>query len=316
MRSRVANGDAALRDADERPGARVLRRATSCRGRWRRCTCRSCGTRPCRHPTACASSSWPPRSPGPLRAAGEFLDQRQVRDPARLRDLEDPVVERGGLRRRARLGDRRERHPALARVHGRADRDALRDVQLLERSRPRDLHQDGAARGRDDDRPVDHGGRGRRDRRRRGRRRHGVGIAVGRESAPLGAAPRTRRPRLTHAPCGRGTSRSSVPVHAPASSRAGLSALIGRTGIVPPSLTSAVARPVFGFCREFGLVRPQSVSDSTLPPLSIGSVPVQFDSACGPPSTSCPRLAAMIVPWAVGAAALFSTASPPPAGPG
>ena len=51
----VADVHRALRDARQRPRAGVLARATSCRGRSRRCTCRWCGTRPSRHPRACAS---------------------------------------------------------------------------------------------------------------------------------------------------------------------------------------------------------------------------------------------------------------------
>src|SRR3954453_20519445 len=68
---------------------------------------------------------------GRVRApAGERLDQPQLGHRAWLGDLEDPVVERRRLRLAALLGHRRQRDLALPDVDRRAERDALRSVEL------------------------------------------------------------------------------------------------------------------------------------------------------------------------------------------
>ena len=58
----VPHLDRPARDLRQRPVATILRRARSSRARSRSCICRSCGTCPCRCPTACRAPTWDPSS--------------------------------------------------------------------------------------------------------------------------------------------------------------------------------------------------------------------------------------------------------------
>ena len=209
----VAHGDTPLRTRVSVPAHESCDeplRAADGRGAV---ACRSSGRSPSRHPTACATSSWPPRAARARfgQRLHQLLDQREVGDPARLRDPEDAVVELRGLRRRARPGDRGQLDDALPRVDGRADRDALRRVEVDEALLPR--------RRTSPPCPCACATTIVRFATGVGPATVGVGAGVagrigGSASAPPRAAvaawPRTR-PGRSPAPCGRATSRWSGP---------------------------------------------------------------------------------------------------------
>src|SRR5439155_19181358 len=71
---------------------------------------------------------------GLARSAGsELLDELELRDPPGLGDLEDAAVEQRALGRLPGLGDGVQPDLAVTRVDDRAERDALRRVDRLER---------------------------------------------------------------------------------------------------------------------------------------------------------------------------------------
>ena len=268
----VAHRDAPLRDARQRPGARVLDEPLRAADRRRAVAPRRAEGAAAVAPQLALLRS-PLRGPRPAASTAHQLGEPQVGDAARLRDEEEPVEEPRRLRRRAGSGtDVSSTTPLRVSTVEPIGMPCAASRSTNSRL-PRGRNADAARDLADDDGPVRHRrGHGRRlsgarrrgqDRRGRwafpaGRRRH---VLVGARVAELrpGAASRRAGP----SPCTRR-----------ASSRAALSAGIGSTGVCPPSPTSAAPRPAVVFCDARS--RSRSV-DSTLPPSLIGLIGPQFD---------------------------------------